>query len=231
MCERYVLPDKATAEREFLPDRAWWQFGQRFNVASPQYVPALRLHDRDVEAVMLRWGFVPAAAEGVIAPDAPTSIPAGWMDRSPLIGPAWRAARRCILPVAGFYAWQLTEARYRQPFFVRLAERSVFGLAAVWDRSVGDDDDVIESCALVTVERNALLQGVANTASSMPAILKRRDYQTWLRGAQPDAFAALQPYPAHLMLAHPVSPRINSKAPDDATLIEPVAWTLSGSRP
>jgi hypothetical protein len=41
MCERYVLPDQATAEREFLPARAWWSFTAKYNVASQQYVPAL----------------------------------------------------------------------------------------------------------------------------------------------------------------------------------------------
>jgi len=27
--------------------------------------------------------------------------------------------------------------------------RTVFGLAAVWDRSVAEDDDVIESCTII----------------------------------------------------------------------------------
>ena len=63
MCERYVLPDQATAEREFVPARAWWSFTAKYNVAAQQYVPAVRWHDGQSEAVMLRWGFIPSAPE------------------------------------------------------------------------------------------------------------------------------------------------------------------------
>ncbi len=58
----------------------------------------------------------------------------------------------------GFYAWQMTWQGHRQPFFVRLVNRSVFGVAAVWDRTeVEDGDDVIEGSALITVPPNQLL--------------------------------------------------------------------------
>ena len=222
MCERYVIPDKAASELEFLPDHAWWQYLPRFNVATPQFVPALRVHEGRIEAVMLRWGFIPAWAEGRIPQTAPTSIHAARLENSKTCNAAWLAGQRCILPAAGFYAWQLTPARYRQPFFVHLAERPVFGFAAIWDRSVGEDDDVIESCAIVTVPQKDLMRRIANTAAAMPAILKRKDYQDWLRGAPTAAAQSLSAYPSARMLAHPVSPRINSTVHDDASLISPV---------
>ena len=98
------------------------------------------------------------------------------------IGNRGWAVERCILPVAGYYVWQLTAARYRQPYFVQLSDRSVFGLAGVWDRSVGDDDDVIESFSVVCVPANDLMRRVASAEPLMPAILKRRDYRVWLGG-------------------------------------------------
>ena len=64
MCERYVLPDQITVEREFLPARAWWSFTINFNVATQQYVPAIRCHDAQSEAVMMRWGLIPSWAQG-----------------------------------------------------------------------------------------------------------------------------------------------------------------------
>jgi len=42
----------------------------------------------------------------------------------------WLYGQRCIVPLAGFYIWQRTEAGYRQPFYVRLVNRPVFGVAA-----------------------------------------------------------------------------------------------------
>jgi putative SOS response-associated peptidase YedK len=121
--------------------------------------------------------------------------------------------------MSGFYAWQLTNRGYRQPYFIRLLDRSVFGVAAVWDRSVTEDDDVIESCSIVCVPPNELMIRIA-ADGRMPAILRRKDYQTWLRGTPVEAKVTLQPYMKSGMQAYPVSPRINSTAPDDPGLIQ-----------
>ena len=81
-----------------------------------------------------------------------------------LCGP-WANNQRCILPAAGFYAWLLTQEKFRRPFFIRLAARSVFGDRRGLDRSEGDDGDIIESCTLITVTANALVAGIDNSAA------------------------------------------------------------------
>ena len=219
MCDRYALPDQAAAEREFLPAQAWWKFTARFNVAAPQYVPAIRIHDGQTEGMMLRWGLIPSWAEGRPTGDATACAEIDRIERSNIYRMPWLSGQRCILPVSGFYAWQLTRDKFRQPYFVHLLNRSVFGLAAVWDRSVADDDDVIESCSVIRVQANDLL---ADFALRMPAILRRKDYDTWLRGTPVEPKAAIQPYNPAWMQAYAVSPRVNSTEPDDAGLISPV---------
>jgi putative SOS response-associated peptidase YedK len=222
MCDRYVLPDQIAAEREFLPTQAWWKFTAKFNVAAQQYVPAVRVHDGQTEGMMMRWGLIPSWAEGQPIEHPTACAEIDRLERSNIYRMPWLSSQRCILPVCGFYAWQLTRANYRQPYFVRLSNRSVFGLAAVWDRSVGEDDDVIESCSVIRVPANDLLAEIAISDARMPAILRRRDYDTWLRGTPVEAKAALQPYNPAWMQAYAVSPRINSTEPDDAGLISPV---------
>jgi putative SOS response-associated peptidase YedK len=222
MCDRYVLPDQKVAEREFLPALSWWKFSAKFNVAAQQYVPAVRVHDGKTEGMMMRWGLIPSWAEGEPVEEATACAEIGHIEGSHIYKMPWLSGQRCILPLAGFYTWRLTPANYRQPYFVRLINREVFGLAAVWDRSVGEDDDVIESCSVVRVPENDLLAALAGADGRMPAILRRRDYGTWLRGTPVEAKAALQPYNPAWMQAYAVSPRINSTAADDAGLIHPV---------
>lgn len=222
MCDRYVLPDQAAAEREFLPAKAWWKFAAKFNVAPQQYVPAVRVHDGHTEGMMMRWGLIPSWAEGRPIGEATACADMARVERSNVYRMSWLSGQRCILPVSGFYAWQLTRENYRQPYFVRLFNRAVFGLAAVWDRSVGEDDDVIEGCSVIRVPANDLLADIAVSDARMPAILRRRDYDTWLRGTPGEAKAALQPYHSAWMQAYAVSPRVNSTRLDDAGLIEPV---------
>lgn len=222
MCDRYVLPERLAAEREFLPAQAWWKFTAKFNVAAQQYVPVVRVHGGQTEGMMMRWGLIPSWAEGRSTGEATASAAMDIIEHSHIYRMPWLSGQRCILPVSGFYTWKLTQANYRQPYFVRLINRTVFGLAAVWDRSVGEDDDVIESCSVIRVPANDLVVGIANADALMPAILRRRDYDTWLRGTPVQAKAALQPYNSAWMQAHAVSPRINSTELDDSGLIRPV---------
>jgi len=169
----------------------------------------------------MRWGLIPSFAEGR-ADQSPITVDLDAIMDSPIYRAPWLNSQRCILPLAGFYAWQLTNGRYRQPYFVHLLDRSVFGVAAIWDRSVSEDDDVIESCSIICVAPNELMIAIANTDGRMPAILRRKDYQAWLRGTPVAATATLHPYSQSGMQAYPVSPRINSTAPDDSALIRPV---------
>jgi len=226
MCERYALPDQIAAEREFVPVQAWWKFAARFNVAGQQYVPAIRMHERQSEAVMMRWGLIPSWAEGKPRGEPPICIEADQIERSTVHRAPWLNGQRCILPVAGFYAWRLTSAKFRQPYFVRLIDRSVFAIAGIWDRSENEDGDVTESCSLICVPANDFMAKIANTEHRMPAILKRRDYETWLRGTPVEAKGALHPYRSDWMQAHEVSPRVNSAALDDASLARPARRTL-----
>jgi putative SOS response-associated peptidase YedK len=221
MCERYVLPRQEDAEREFVPAHCWWKFAPSFDVSFPQYVPVMRRHEGAVEGVMMRWGFVPASAEAVPLPNEQPGLPLEWLGQTPDTRDPWLASQRCIVPMAGFYLWQLTEEKYRQPYFVSLLDRTVFGVAALWDRSEGLDDDVIESFTIVTVPANPLLTRI--DPGQMPAILRRKDYTTWLSGTPVRAKAVVHAYPENWMRAHPVSPRVNSTKYDDAGLIRPVA--------
>jgi putative SOS response-associated peptidase YedK len=223
MCERYVLPDQLATEREFMPGQCWWRFNPSFNVAPPQYVPAIRMHSGKTEGVMMRWGLIPAAAEGKESDGDPPWVGIELAERGEAYRGPWLNSQRCILPVAGFYVWQMTAEKFRRPFYVRLLDRAVFGLAALWDRSVGDEDDVIESCAIITLPANPLLAGVDNAEKRMPAILRRKDYGTWLSGTPVRARGVLSAYPAEWMEAHAVSPRVNSVKHNDASLIQPIA--------
>jgi putative SOS response-associated peptidase YedK len=231
MCERYVMPEAEQAEREFGVARRWWRFSPSFNVGPARYVPVIRMHDSEVEGVMLRWGLIPDWAEADASKACAVTASVAAAEHAPATRGAWELGRRCIVPMFGFYTWQRTWQGYRQPFFVRLVNRQVFGVAAVWDRTEAEDgDDVIEGCALLTVPSNPLLAELQGATIEMPAILDRRDYAVWLTGAPAVARTTLKAFPSPLMIAHPVSPRINSFRFDDDQLIRPIQLTGNNSR-
>ncbi len=133
----------------------------------------------------------------------------------------WARGQRCILPAAGFYEWQARTGG-KQPYFIKAADREVFGFAGLWDRSRGAEG-VVESCTIITMPANELLTEIHNTGHRMPAILREEHHEAWLSGSADEARAALVPYPSDLMVARPVSPKVNSARNDDESLIEPLA--------
>src|SRR2546426_8468850 len=107
-------------------------------------------------------------------------------------------------------------------FFVRLAEREVFGVAGLWDRSRREDGSYVFSCTLITVPANRMLAEIHNAKQRMPAILAESDHEVWLRGALPGARRALTSFADERMRAWRGRHRVNSpKLPNDASLIEP----------
>jgi putative SOS response-associated peptidase YedK len=223
MCERYVVPDQVLAESELAPECKWWQFSASFNVAPSRYVPAVRLHDGRSEAVMLRWGLIPAWAQGDMSAGHWLRLSSSDLERSRLFRGPWLGGQRCILPFAGFYTWRLTSAGYRQPYFVQAEGRPVLAVAALWDRTEDEEGDVIEGCAMLTVPANALLASIQTATQEMPAILDPEDCAGWLRGTPAEARSLLRTAPETLLKSHAVSPRINSLACDDETLVRAVA--------
>jgi putative SOS response-associated peptidase YedK len=219
MCERYVVPDQMLAERELAAERIWWRFSASFNVAPGRYVPAVRLHKGQSEAVMMRWGLTPAWAKDDVPAGQWLRLPCATLEQSPLFRGPWLNSQRCILPFAGFYTWRLTPAGYRQPYFVQAADRPVFAVAALWDRYEAGDDDVIEGCAILTVPANGLLASIQTATQEMPAILDATECEAWLRGTPVEARSLLRTAPDALLTSHAVSPRINSLACDDAALV------------
>ena len=227
MCERIVIPDRAEVEQDLAVGNPWWTFSTRFNVAATYAVPAARMHGKESEGVMMRWGLVPASREKTELGAGEPCVASNALESSEEFRTVWLAGQRCIVPLAGFYIWRRTAAGYRQPFYVRLVNRPVFGVAALWDRFTTDDDDVIEGCALITVPANSLIAEIDNVGLRMPVILHREHYREWLTGTPAQAKARLESYPAERMLTHAVGPFVNFPQFDDASLIRPIDREMS----
>jgi putative SOS response-associated peptidase YedK len=90
----------------------------------------------------------------------------------------------------------------------------------LWERSESDDDDVVESCALVTVPSNSLLAEIGNTTDQMPAIMRREDYGSWLGATAAQAKELLNTYPRTRMVSHPVGPYVDNLEFDEPRLIQ-----------
>src|SRR5215472_986917 len=209
MNERLVIPDRAAAAHELAVTRPWREFSVSFNVAVSHIVPVARIHDHESEGVLMRWGLVPQPGKLDLNRGSCARVRSDALVSSETFRGAWLHGQRGIVPVAGFYVWQRTPTGSRQPYYVRLVNRLVFGVAVLWERWENGDADGAESCALVTVPSNSLLTEIDNTSDQMLAILRREDYDTWLGSPVAEAKDLLDTYPRDSMVSHPVGPYVN----------------------
>jgi putative SOS response-associated peptidase YedK len=223
MCGKYILAQAAKAEVAMGIRRGRWEYPLSYRVLPTEQVPVVVSDSGEREAAQMRWGLIPYWAHGMPLQASTINATVERIDRAPSYRDAWLRGQRCILVMGGFYEPHVNADGSRDPFFLRLADREVFGVAGLWDRSRREDGSYVFSCTLITVPANRLLAEVHNGKLRMPAILSPSDHDGWLSGAPQDARAALKPYPDELMLAWKVSRRVNNpKFPNDASLIEPI---------
>jgi putative SOS response-associated peptidase YedK len=230
MCGRFVTKIEAALEREFELHRWEWPAEYEcYNVCPTMLVPVIRAVKGERVGSMMRWGLVPFFARG--QPPSYSTINArveSIATNASYKGP-WQRGQRCIVPALGFYEWHLDEHGRREPYYIKDLNRRYLGIAGLWDRSFKTDGEMIESCTIITMPANALMQDIHNTTGGkplppeqrrMPAILTPDDFATWLSGDAADARNVLQPYPAELMIAWPVSTKVNSPKNDGPDLID-----------
>jgi putative SOS response-associated peptidase YedK len=175
------------------------------------------------ELARLRWGLVPAWAADLSVGNRLINARAETVKEKP----AFRAAfqrRRCLVLTDGFYEWQKTDSKHKQPYYFRLRDGSLFAFAGLWERWDRGDDPV-ESCALVTTGANDLMQPVHDR---MPVILPKAEYEHWLDPTAkdlPQLQGLLRPYPSEKLTAYPVGKHVNNPRHDDALCIAPQAGT------
>jgi putative SOS response-associated peptidase YedK len=225
MTRRVVIPSREEVDGELPVAHPWWQFSARFNVAISHSVPVARAHAGETEGVMMRWGLAEKTERGTINLTRCGSVRCEALKSEQNLHRLWIHGQRGILPLAGFYLWQRAPAGHEQPYYVRLVNRQVFGVAALWERAEADDE-VIESCALITVDANPLLAEIDPKTGQMPAILRVEEYDAWLSCGVQQAHEMLRPYPHTQMVCHPVAPYVNHLEFDEPSLIKPAARQL-----
>jgi putative SOS response-associated peptidase YedK len=204
MCGRYVLhshPDVVALQ--FGLDAAA-RFDARYNICPGTEILVIRTNgERKRVAETHRWGL--------------GSRLANVRGESVAAKPAFRNAfrySRCLVPASGFYEWKIVAGK-KQPWYLRPKDAGVFGLAGITELWNG-----VRSVAVITTRPNQLVESIHHR---MPVIVAPDDYGAWLDPGGQDIStpgSLIRPYPAELMEAYPVSPRVNAPRNDDPGLIE-----------
>ena len=196
-----------------------------YNIAPTNDVPIVRVgNDGQRELVRMRWGLVPRWAKDPSIGARMINARGETLAEKQSFRTGYRR-HRCLLPADGFYEWRAVartpgETPRRHPQHIGMADGSLFGLAGIYERWLSEQGEVVDSCAIVTTEANALLMPIHDR---MPVIIAPEHYVRWLDPANAEVADLIAPYPPDAMAYHPVSTRVNSVRHDDPSLIEAVA--------
>ena len=196
--------------------------GRRFNVPPTSPVDVVRFdpeRGRGVET--MRWGLIPFwSKEGLKHKGATFNARVETVEKSPTFRNAWKAGRRCLVPIDNFYEWRKAD---KQPFAIALANRAPMALGGLWETWVPKDGGVaVKSFTIITMGARGVLGDLHDRA---PAILGEESWAAWL-GEEPssneDLVAMLTPIAAERLQMWPVSKAIGNVRNEDRGLEEPI---------
>ena len=212
MCGRFSLTQSAVALAEafHLEELPVWR--PRYNIAPSQTVLAIATSSASLlQARLLHWGLVPSWASDRAIGAKLINARAETVAEKPSFRAAFKQ-RRCLILADGFYEWQRTDRKTKQPYYFQLAERQPFAFAGLWERWQGDETP-LETCTILTTQANELLQPVHDR---MPVIISPEHYSQWLDSTT--TAEALQqllhPYDASAMQGYTVSTAVNKPTND-----------------
>lgn len=220
MCGRFILiaPGRIVAEH-FSLDREP-DLEPRYNIAPSQDVAVVRKSpESDArEPVLLRWGLIPFWAEDTNIGYKMINARAETAAKKPAFKTAFKR-RRCLIPTDGFYEWK-KEGKQKTPYLCRMKDERLFAFAGIWEHWEGSEDEVVESCSILTTDANDL---IALVHDRMPVILPEESYDDWLSIDSDDSTdlqSLLKPFPSDQMKAYPVGTEVNKPSQDRPELIE-----------
>ena len=171
---------------------------------SPDFVPSepipvvrLNPETREREFVHLHWGLIPAWVSGPSLGSRLTHARAETVATKRAFREVFRR-RRCLVVMDSFHL-----SRRGKPYLIQMQDGQPFGVGAIWDGWQGDDENYIESCAVITTAANEVVQPINDR---MPVIIAPEDYDRWLDQEFYDAEELermMQPWPSDRMLVSP----------------------------
>ena len=208
MCGRFTLSQSINAIASAFNIAQIPPLEPRYNIAPTQLIPSiLSALGGEKQLQMLRWGLIPSWAKDAKISAKLINARAETVSEKPSFKAAFKR-RRCLIIADGFYEWQRQENK-KQPYYFRLQNAQLFAFAGLWEQWKSPDEDIINSCTILTTEANDLLRPIHDR---MPVILESKDYELWLdsEAQQPQLQQLLRPYQADLMTSYSVSTKVNN---------------------
>ncbi|RED39847.1 SOS response-associated peptidase [Paenibacillus sp. VMFN-D1] len=213
MCQRFSMAAELPEVQEhFQIERVMYYYKNRYNISPTQHMPVVLQQDGARILDEFRWGFIPYWGKDAINADL----------RNVHQNPSYRKMvdkQRCVIPCNGFYYWK-REGKKSYPVRVVMKNRSMFGVAGLYEIWRDTRGEPLRTCTLVMTDANPL---IGEFDARMPAILSPGDMERWLDENTMDLDALdpiLRTHSAEEMHAYAVTPLIDNDTHDTEECIQ-----------
>lgn len=221
MCGRFVSDITPQQLVELFGLQEVPRLEPRYNLAPSQLAPVVRNQGDHNRLDLLKWGLVPAWAKDPGIGNQMINARAESVTEKPAFRHALKY-RRCIVPVSGFYEWQLDGEHHKQPWLIRQIDYAPLCLAGLWEAWQAKDGTLLETFTILTTTASPPL---AKIHERMPVILQPDHLNLWLSHNMhdPELLEPLyQAYPAASLTACKVSDLVSSPHNDSPACCEPL---------
>src|SRR3989304_5719760 len=183
----------------------------------PHWIVRLRYEDRQV--LPARWGLVNSWAKDAKRAAAQINARAETLARPSAFRDAF-AKRRCVVPADGFFEW-IGAGNARRPIWFHRADGGLILFAGLYESWQPEPGGWQRTFTIVTTEPNRVVLPIHDR---MPVILADEIVDLWLaprEGGAGRLGRMLGPPPDDLLVATPVSLRVNSVKNDAPACLEP----------
>jgi putative SOS response-associated peptidase YedK len=209
MCGRYTITvDKSTIEyhnAKFVT--AQQEFEPNYNAVPSQLLPIITTY-APTQISLGKWGFVPENwTSRRIRPQNNARLETA--AEKPIFRNSF-AGLHCMVLADGYYEWD----KHKQPYRFVLKSGAPFAMAGIYSRGKNEGDPF--TFAILTTEANDVMRPVHDR---MPVMLMPGHEKEWL---PPLGATYFNPFPAELMTAYPVTPKMNKASFNCPAAIAPL---------
>ena len=196
-----------------------------YNVAPSRLVAGFPIKYSEVTPpIAMRWGMVPQWANAFESRYATFNARTESVAEKPTFRNAWKNQQRCIIPMAGYYEWQMIGRQTdelkgakptKQPLYITDPEQGCLVTAGLYEHW-GDDGQI--SCTILTKPASPELNAVH---PRMPILLDHLTVDRWMSDSNQQLDEWLSDESDVNVVYWPVARAVGNVKNDSSKLIEP----------
>jgi putative SOS response-associated peptidase YedK len=226
MCGRFTLTHREArllAAKLGVSVESMLEYRPRYNIAPTDSHWIVRTRYEDREVLPAKWGLINFWMTDRKQAFKSINARAETLQKLPSFREAF-AKRRCVVPADGFFEWTGPKED-RRPLWFHRSDGGLIYFTGLYESWRPTPDEKERTFTIITTTPNALMEPVHNR---MPVILEDDAVDEWLYARQTtnSLMELLRPAREDLLVATPVSTRVNSVKNDDPECLEVAATAL-----